>query len=764
MKSIKNALLGLFGIIGLSVSMFGLFKVPFAESAAKEYWRQALVAILLILGLIAGVIALFIYTFDANNFKSQIIQYVKEHKQRDLTLEGDIKVTFFPKLGLNSGRMALSERNSSKGFASIDNVRLYVAWFPLLRKQLEVDRITLEGVHANVVRYKDGSSNLDDLLIHDSSLDNTRFDIDGVTIGNSSVEFLDEGEGLHFSLRDLHLETGRLTDSMPSNLNATFRFEADKPHVSASSKLASHLFFERKTGHYELANFEGRMEGEGGGVSNLALSFEGTLNGFPSLGTLTFDKLQVSAKGKLDTRDLDARLDLPKLQINRDRLSGSKLDLTLKLAKADENLSANLQAPAFELAQQVLQCAECALDLDLKQSDRALQARLNSPLNINVETQQWLLPKLAGRFKLSHPSLATALEGKANGKLSVDGLEQALKGSVEATVGDSQMTATLNVKGFNQPAYNFDIGIDQLDLDRYLAADWSKRVFDSPALLDLPTLKALKLRGSLRVDEFRFAKLKMRKLMVDASADQGALQLDPVSADLYGGSLSGSLKLEAQDTPRLALKQKLNSIQLQPLLQDATGESRLRGKGALSLSLTAEGNSMAALEKSLVGNASLALGRGQLSGIRLGAALVEGKPALGMANGERSYSAKFSESTDFSELKSELEIGNGKVHSSELTLKSPLFVSKGEGTLQLDACSLDYHLDTTIAATLKRQSSGELADLKGISVPMRVAGTCAAPTLAVNFAAASGGNSARLIKANLAKAATTSADAPAANK
>lgn len=762
MKSIKNALLGLFGIAGLSISMLGLFKVPFAESAAKEYWRQALVAILLILALIAGVVALFIYTFDANKFKSQIIQYVKVHKQRDLTLEGDIKVTFFPKLGLNSGRMALSERNSSKGFASIDNARLYVAWLPLLRKQLEVDRITLEGVHAHVERYKDGSSNLDDLLIHDSSLDTTRFDIDGVTIGDSSVEFQDETEGLHFTLRDLHLETGRLTDSVPSTLNATFRLEAERPHISASSKLTSHLFFERKTGHYELANFEGSMEGEGAGVSNLALDFEGTLNGFPSLGTLNFDKLQVSARGKFSAHDLEARLDLPRLQINRDRLSGSKLDLSVKLVQAEENLNADLQAPAFELAQQVLLCAECALDLDLKQSDRALQVKLNSPLNANVDTQQWKLDGLAARFKLSHPNLATALEGKASGKVSVDWQEQAIKGSLEASVDDSQISATLDAKGFKQPAYNFDVGISQLDLDRYLAADWRKRVSD--AALDLPALKALKLHGSLRADDFKFAGLKMHKLMLDASADQSNLQLDPVSAELYGGSLSGSLRLDAQDKPKLAVKQKFNGVQLQTLLQDLTGESRLHGKGALILNLTAEGDNIAALEKSLSGNASLALGRGQLAGIQLGTVLAEGKPALGMADGERSYSAKFSEATEFSELKSELEISNGKVHSSELTLRSPLFVSKGEGALQLDACSLDYHLDTTIASTLKRQSSGELADLKGISVPMRVAGTCAAPTLAINFTAASGGNSARLIKGNLAKVTAASADAPPAKK
>src|SRR5512139_4029306 len=223
--------------------MFGLFKVPFAESAAKEHWRQALTAIVIILMLVAGAIALFIYTFDANYFKAQIVQYVKVHKQRELVLEGDIKISFFPKLGLNSGKMSLSERNSSKEFASIENARFYIAWFPLIRKQLEIDRVTLDGVHANVIRYKDGSSNFDDLLLREGSLDSTKFDIDGVSLTHSSVNLQDESEGVKLSLRDVNLESGRLTDAMPSNLTANFRMEADTPHISTRAKLDSHVFF-----------------------------------------------------------------------------------------------------------------------------------------------------------------------------------------------------------------------------------------------------------------------------------------------------------------------------------------------------------------------------------------------------------------------------------------------------------------------------------------------------------------------------------------
>lgn len=753
MQSIKHALLGLFGITGVALSMFGLFKVPFAESAAKDYWRQALAAILLILLLIAGVIGLFIYTFDANFYKAQIVEYVKVHKQRDLVLEGDIKVSFFPKLGLNSGKMSLSERNSSKGFASIENARFYIAWFPLIRKQLEVERITLDGVHANVIRYKNGSTNFDDLLLQDGRLDSTKFDIDGVSLTHSSVNLQDETEGVHWVLRDVHLETGRLTDSIPSNVTADFRMEADRPHINTRVKLNSHLFFERKTGHYEFANFEGEMAGTAEGINNLTLTFGGTLNSFPATGLLTLDKLVVAAKGKLNTHDVEAMLDLPKLQLNRNKLSGDKFSFNATLSQADESMKIALQMPSFEFENKILQSADLVADLDLKQADRMLQAKFNTPLNVNLETQQLQLSAIAAKLALGHPALSAQLDSKITGSVAIDFAEQAINGNYVAKIDDSEIAGSLVAKNFQHPAYTFDIGINSIDLDRYLKPDWSKRFLDDAAPLDFSSLKELKLRGTLRAGGLTLAKIKTSKLSAEIVAEQSSLQIEPINANFYGGTLSGSLSLSAQDQPNIALRQKLANIQVNPLLQDASGEARLNSKGNLALELNAKGDSLGAWRKSLTGNATITLARGSLAGINLASALAEGKSLLGMQDSERSHVAKFSALTDFSELKVTFDIKDGNAHSSEFHMKSPLFIATGNGEITLDSGNMDYRLDAAVASGLKRISSGELADMRGISVPMRVTGSYASPLYILNFGTASGGNSAKLIKANLAKTA-----------
>ena len=249
-SSVKQALLGLYGIVGVSISTFGPFKIPFAESHAKEYWRHALAGIVVVALLISAIVSLAIYMFDANYFKSQIVDYVKVHNQRDLTLEGDIKVTFFPQLGLNSGKMSLSQRNSGKGFASIENARFHIAWWPLLRKQLEIESVTLNGVHANVIRYKNGSTNFDDLLASDGSLSTIKFEIDNIKLKNSSVNLQDETAGIFLALHDLDIETGRLTDSVPGKVTANFRLESTKPRIDTKVKLSSHVLFELKTDHF----------------------------------------------------------------------------------------------------------------------------------------------------------------------------------------------------------------------------------------------------------------------------------------------------------------------------------------------------------------------------------------------------------------------------------------------------------------------------------------------------------------------------------
>lgn len=748
-SSIKQALLGLYGITGVTISTFGGFKVPFAESHAKEYWRHALAGIVILLALIAGIVSLAIYMFDANYFKSQMVDYVKIHNQRDLTLEGDIQVTFFPKLGLDSGKVTLSQRNSSKGFASIENARFYIAWWPLLQKQLQIERVALEGVHANVIRYKDGSSNLDDLLAIEGNLADIKFEIDSIKLHNSSVNLQDENAGILLSLHDVNIETGKLTDSTPGDMTASFRLESAKPHIDTKVKMNSHFLFELKTKHYELANFEGEMEGEALGISNLALNFQGTLNNYPAEDRLTIDKFIVSAKGKFENRKIEAKLDIPKLGSNKNVLTGNTLVLNTHFLQEDENLTATLEIPAFEVKEKKFQTENIVANFDLFRTGRTLQGKFNSPLNIDFSSMQVQLPAIASNFSGTHPLFNSKLSTSLTGDMLANLSEQNVKLNFKAKIDDSNFTGSLGFQDYTHPAITLDMGVNKLDLDRYLATDWSKRVQDDALPFDFSGLKDLNLRGKLRSNELKFAKLKFSNLVAEVKAEKDSLLVESVNARLYGGTTLGSISVSASDIPKITLRQKLSSVQLNALLADIIpGEAKLVGKGNLTLDLDATGENMGSLRKKLNGNISVALTHGSLAGINLTEALVAGKSQLGIKDSERTETAKFTQATVFSELKATFEISEGNMHNSEFLMKSPLFVSKGDGDYAIESGQLNYHFNTTIASNLKRSSNGELADLKGINIPIRVTGPYASPEIIIDFGAASGGNLAKLLKSS----------------
>src|SRR5664279_6194246 len=74
-----------------------------------------------LVALVAGEITYIALTFDPNTYKPQIIQSVKDSKQRTLKLDGDMKLHFFPSIGVSLSKVSLSEFQSEQEFASIDS-------------------------------------------------------------------------------------------------------------------------------------------------------------------------------------------------------------------------------------------------------------------------------------------------------------------------------------------------------------------------------------------------------------------------------------------------------------------------------------------------------------------------------------------------------------------------------------------------------------------------------------------------------------------
>src|SRR5712691_11446805 len=86
--------------------------------------------------LVVLAIAIVAATFDPNKYKPEIAAAVKDKTGRTLAIEGNFALTFFPSIGIAVGKTSLSEPNSGRIFARLEQAKVSLALWPLLSKHV----------------------------------------------------------------------------------------------------------------------------------------------------------------------------------------------------------------------------------------------------------------------------------------------------------------------------------------------------------------------------------------------------------------------------------------------------------------------------------------------------------------------------------------------------------------------------------------------------------------------------------------------------
>ena len=229
-------------------------------------------------------------------------------------------------------------------------------------------------------------------------------------------------------------------------------------------------------------------------------------------------------------------------------------------------------------------------------------------------------------------------------------------------------------------------------------------------------LRKLNLDGSLRIGALKLMNVRSTQLRVDVKAQNGLVNVNPVSARLYQGSINGSLSVNAQATPSIAIIQNLNGIDVAPLARDAANLDMLEGRGNIGMNLTSRGNTVSAMKKALNGHFSLNLVDGAVKGIDIDKKLLAAQAMLSGGGGvtSESLAANPGEKTKFKEFKATFKVNNGVAHNDDLSLRSELVRVSGAGDINIGNDSVDYRAKAAIARTADGKS--------GITVPVHVNG------------------------------------------
>jgi AsmA protein len=298
---------------------------------------------------------------------------------------------------------------------------------------------------------------------------------------------------------------------------------------------------------------------------------------------------------------------------------------------------------------------------------------------------------------------------------------------------DSALNGDLKIKNFAQPAVNFTLAIDQIDLDRYLApvqeaGGAAKNTVVTPAgaaaagVIGLPfdTVRKLNTLGSLRIGKLKAKNIHSSAVLITVDAHDGLVKLQPLSAQLYEGSYKGNVGLDVRGRiPKFSMDESLSGVQAGPLLKDLYNKDTLRGAATVSAKLNGQGNTSDEIVRTLNGQTAFSFTNGAIKGFNI-AKLI--RDATAQFQGVASAAGNELNQTDFTELRGTATINNGIVHNDDLSAKSPLLRVAGQGDINLVSEHVDYLVNVSIVNTLEGQQGKVLEELKGLTIPVKISG------------------------------------------
>ena len=241
-------------------------------------------------------------------------------------------------------------------------------------------------------------------------------------------------------------------------------------------------------------------------------------------------------------------------------------------------------------------------------------------------------------------------------------------------------------------------------------SDDAAKVFSSDPL-PLDILKAIDAKLDFAAAQLILPGATLTDTKGRLALDNGALALKPVNATLVGSAITGNFGVDTRNGPAsVSVEIKAPQLDLGELLREVTGLDKLRGGGAVDVSLRGAGRSVAEIMASLNGHTRLLMNKGEMKNDFLGN--INGlTQTIGEAFGKKEWIVVECIASDF-------EVANGIAKSRINVINTELLLITTEGKVDLGQEIPD----------LKVTPRPKGIDLS-LAVPVNIGGSLANPTI-----------------------------------
>lgn len=650
---------------------------------------------LVLLGLLLIIVALgfaLTHLFDPNDYKDEIRQIARDKAHIELTLNGDIGWSLFPWLGLELHEASVATlAKPTEPFADLQMLGLSVRVIPLLRREVQMSDVRVEGLNLRLNRDKNGHGNWEDIgkapatpsasatppaATGEPAPTTTgqaekpsqpiRLDIDSLTVNNARVEYSDEKTGKQFSAESIQLSTGPVHDSTNIPIKLTAFLGTNQPVLRVRTELAGELRFERALQRYKFEDM--KLSGEVAGDP-----LQGKTMTFAAQGQLLLDKAanvaewtgikisanQLRALGELKANDLD----------KTPQISGGLSIAQFDLAKFVDSIGQKLPAMAegslskVELVSQVA-ATPTSLSLDsltLKLDDSTLSGR--------IAVEDFARQSLRVNLKADTFNVDRYLPPKSAEANSAKQVRQAEVASTESEAMAGAGSSPLPPSPTKGP--------------------WS-----TERLLPVERLSKLDVNADLTFGQLTLDKLPIQNAALKATGQGGLLTLENLRGNLYDGDFEAKGTLDVrQQVPALNMQTRINKVPVEKILESQGKNPPVQGLVTLDSALTSSGNSQSVLIDNLNGKASFVINNGVLLNANLEQQLCKGIATL---NRKTLTGEPRGKDTPFEELKGNLTFHNGVANNPDLKVRIPGMTVNGNGDIDLRVLGMDYRVGVIV--------------------------------------------------------------------
>jgi AsmA protein len=613
----------------------------------KTFLKIISVFLVLLVVAVAG----FVATFDANDYKEEIVTLAEALTGREISITGDVDVSVeYPCLAIKVNKIAIDNPPGfgKKTFATIDEFDVSLKIVPLLINRLDLDRLVLHHLKADLVKKASGENNWTGIV------DEPTFGFVGLNIGSielkeSNLSWSDVGTGKQYKFLKMSVVSQAVKSDQPLPVEIKAFVISKQPQWQAGVNLKSRLMFNENATEFD--------------ANDLKLVIKALLPD-TSNGKVSF---VMAADSTID-------LESGSVKLNNTRIAALGLDMSGTFAI--ENM---FTGPVVQGL------------LKVDAFDAAVLAK-----NLKVD-----MPRFANESSLSRISLTTSFKTD---------FDSVYLDNIVASVDESELTGFFHITDMEKLIARYELTVNKLRLNDYTLA--GNNPADNEASFALKLISGADMEGTLDVGSVVLDDAELSNFHVVSVIKNDIFNAEPITMLVGANELDAKMKLDVQDASAIMFVAKVNNadanVIINPVLKTIVGDEvpTLSGAADFDVNLKASGVNWEALKRSTKGTIKLDMQKIVVEGFdfdRAARKVVNDYSYRYDFRASKTFMSTFlaDSITEFDGLHATLNLSQGKMVNNDLKLVSDKVTVTGSGYIDFINDSVDYRpvIDMNVEST-----------------------------------------------------------------